>query len=186
MMLLTLRGTPTVYYGDELGMANVPIPPDRVQDPFEKNVPGFGVGRDPCRTPMQWDASPNAGFSAGEPWLPVCGDYPVVNVQAEDLDPTSMLRLYRRLLSLRRAHPALHAGAYEPVVMTGDLVAYVRRQGTQAFLIALNLGSEPYSLSLAALGFTGRVVLSTFLDREEAVPTRDISLRADEGVVLAM
>ena len=70
--------------------------------------------------------------------------------------------------------------------MTGDLVAYVRRQGTQAFLIALNLGSEPCSLSLAPLGFTGRVVLSTFLDREEATPTREVSLRPDEGVVLAM
>src|SRR6201996_4924642 len=69
MLLLTLRGTPTMYYGDELGMSNVAIPPDRIQDPFEKNVPGLGLGRDPCRTPMQWDDSPNAGFSSVEPWL---------------------------------------------------------------------------------------------------------------------
>ena len=63
MLLLTLRGTPTMYYGDELGMLNVPIPADHVQDPFEKNVPGKGLGRDPSRTPMLWDATPYAGFS---------------------------------------------------------------------------------------------------------------------------
>src|SRR6185312_17547381 len=73
MMLLTLRGTPTIYYGEEIGMQNVPIPPEAVQDPFEKNVPGMGLGRDPQRTPMQWDASPNAGFAAAgvKPWLPI-------------------------------------------------------------------------------------------------------------------
>jgi len=64
VLLLTLRGTPTLYYGDEIGMRDVPIPPDRVQDPFEKNVPGLGLGRDPERTPMQWSAAPHAGFSA--------------------------------------------------------------------------------------------------------------------------
>ncbi len=66
MLLLTLRGTPTLYYGDEIGMRQVAIPPDQVQDPFEKNVPGIGVGRDGCRTPMQWDATDNAGFSTAQ------------------------------------------------------------------------------------------------------------------------
>src|SRR5690606_11977646 len=74
MLLLTLRGTPTLYYGDELGMRDVPIAPEQVQDPFEKNVPGMGMGRDPCRTPMQWDTSPNAGFTTGRPWLPLAAD----------------------------------------------------------------------------------------------------------------
>jgi alpha-glucosidase len=73
MLLLTLRGTPTIYYGDELGMRQVDIPRDRVRDPFERNVPGIGVGRDGCRTPMQWDASENAGFSKVNPWLPMAG-----------------------------------------------------------------------------------------------------------------
>jgi alpha-glucosidase len=186
MLLLTLRGTPTMYYGDEICMANVPIPPERVQDPFEKSVPGLGVGRDPYRTPMQWNGSKHAGFTDGEPWLPVADDYPVVNVDSESADPKSMLTLYRRLLALRRAHPALYGGRYEPVAMTGDLVAYVRREGTQAFLIALNLGGEPYALSLTALGFAGRVVLSSFLDREEEAPTHEVNLRADEGVILAL
>jgi alpha-glucosidase len=186
MLLLTLRGTPTMYYGDEIGMANVLIPRERVQDQFEKNVPGIGVGRDPYRTPMQWNGEPNVGFSSGEPWLPVADDYPVVNVDAENHDPKSMLTLYRRLLALRRAHPALSAGRYQPVAMTGDLVAYVRREGSEAFLIALNLGAEPYALSLKALGFGGRVVLSSLLDREEDAPTYEVSLRPDEGVILAL
>ena len=75
MLLLTLRGTPTLYYGDEIGMHQVAIAPDQVRDPFEKNVPGIGVGRDGCRTPMQWDATPNAGFSTAQPWLPLADDF---------------------------------------------------------------------------------------------------------------
>ena len=65
MMLLTLRGTPTIYQGDELGMENVPIPPDRVMDPWEKNVPGISLGRDPVRTPIAWTGGPGAGFTTG-------------------------------------------------------------------------------------------------------------------------
>jgi alpha-glucosidase len=74
LMLFTLRGTPTLYYGDEIGMHDVVIPADRIQDPLEKNVPGAGLGRDPCRTPMQWDASRYAGFSEHAPWLPIAAD----------------------------------------------------------------------------------------------------------------
>jgi len=74
MLLLTLRGTPTLYYGDEIGMHQVAITPDQVRDPFEKNVPGIGVGRDGCRTPMQWDATVGAGFSTATPWLPLADD----------------------------------------------------------------------------------------------------------------
>ena len=78
MLLLTLRGTPTLYNGDEIGMQDVSIPPDAVRDPFERNVPGRGFGRDPERTPMQWDAGPHAGFSAETPWLPIADDYRTV------------------------------------------------------------------------------------------------------------
>jgi alpha-glucosidase len=151
MLLLTLRGTPTMYYADELGMSDVPIPADRVQDPFEKNVPGLGLGRDPCRTPMQWNSHDNAGFSAVHPWLPVSDDYSVVNVQSEDDDPRSILTLYRRLLSLRRAHRALSVGKYAPVATAGHLLAYVREEPPERFFIALNFGEDPYELSLDAV-----------------------------------
>lgn len=80
MLVLTLRGTPTLYYGDELGMRDVPIAHERAHDPFEKRVPEMGFGRDPERTPMQWEASANAGFSSAEPWLPIACDYTRCNV----------------------------------------------------------------------------------------------------------
>ena len=179
MLLLTLRGTPTLYYGDELGMIKVPIPADRVQDPFEKNVPGLGLGRDPCRTPMQWDAGANAGFSTAEPWLPVSDNYSVVNVQSEEADPQSILTLYRRLLALRRAHPALAVGTYESVTTTGQLLAFTRESDNERFFVALNLGEDPYELSMG-----GRIVLSTHLDREDSVAS--VALRANEGVVVQL
>jgi alpha-glucosidase len=186
MLLLTLRGTPTMYYGDEIGMADVPIPPERVQDPFEKNVPGIGVGRDPCRTPMQWDASRNAGFTEGEPWLPIADNYQVMSVEPERDDPSSMLALYRRLLALRRQHDALSIGDYVPIAMTGDLLAYIRSTSSERFLIALNLGREPHALTLSALGVSGRTVLSTHLDLADEAPAETIALRADEGVIVAL
>jgi len=80
MLLLTLRGTPTMYYGDEIGMRDVPIAPDQVQDPFEKNVPGLGLGRDPVRTPMQWSDVESAGFTSGTSWLPLADDFKTINV----------------------------------------------------------------------------------------------------------
>jgi alpha-glucosidase len=167
-------------------MVDVPVAPDRVQDPFERNVPGIGVGRDPCRTPMQWNAQPYAGFSDVEPWLPVSDDYQVVNVEAENADPQSLLRLYRQLLGLRRSHPALSIGDYQAVAMTGDLLAYVRHTGNERFLVALNLGEGAYSLSLKSLGMSGRLVLSTHLDREHEARTDEISIRGNEGVIFAL
>ncbi len=77
MLLLTLRGTPTLYQGDELGIGKVIVPSDRVRDPKELREPGIGLGRDPSRTPMAWDRSPHAGFSSVEPWLPLHVDWPV-------------------------------------------------------------------------------------------------------------
>ena len=156
MLLLTLRGTPTLYYGDELGMVDGLIGANRVQDPLEKNVPGMGLGRDPSRTPMQWDASPHAGFTVGDPWLPISDDFAAVNVRSEEDDAASMLSLYRRLLLLRRSTPALSVGEYEPIAATGDLLAYMRRTRGERVLVALNLGAEPYSFSIDSLGAEGQ------------------------------
>jgi alpha-glucosidase len=186
MLLLTLRGTPTMYYGDEIGMVDVPIPPELVQDPFEKNVPGIGVGRDPCRTPMQWDASRNAGFTEGEPWLPIPDNYHAVNVKASEEDSHSLLALYRALLSLRKQYEALSIGDYVPVAVNGDLLVYIRRTPAERFLIALNLGQQPQSLSLSTLGTSGRPVLSTHLDLSVGPTVDTITLRADEGVIVAL
>jgi alpha-glucosidase len=182
MLLLTLRGTPTLYYGDELGMRDVEIPPDRVQDPFEKNVPGMGFGRDPVRTPMQWSAEPHAGFSKADPWLPLADDYRTTNVEAERADPASLLSFYRRAIALRRREPALAVGSYQFVSSDADLFAYIRRDGRRAFYIALNLGSE--TVELDGIG-DGSVALDTHLTREGEPVHGSIELQAGQGLVIS-
>ena len=150
MLLLTLRGTPTLYYGDEIGLPQVAIPPERVQDPFEKNVPGLGLGRDGARTPMQWDGSRFAGFSSVEPWLSLSEDAAVRNVDTQRGDPASIFNLYRRLLALRRQHPALATGLYRPIEAEGDVLAFLREQESEQFLVALNFGDGPAAAVLPA------------------------------------
>ncbi|HEU0013448.1 MAG TPA: alpha-amylase family glycosyl hydrolase [Longimicrobium sp.] len=184
MLLLTLRGTPTLYYGDEIGMADVPIPPERVRDPWERNLPGRGLGRDPERTPMQWSAEPAAGFTSGEPWLPLADDYASVNVAAQRADPSSLLTLHRRLLALRRAESALSLGDWSPIDAEGAVLAYLRTHGDARFLVALNLRDAPAALEphLAR----GRVELSTHPDREGDQVHGRVELRGDEGVVVRL
>jgi alpha-glucosidase len=188
MLLLTLRGTPTLYYGDEIGMHDVPIPPDKVQDPFEKNVPGRGLGRDPERTPMQWSPAENAGFTSGDPWLPIAQDYPRNNVEGERDDPHSMLALYGRLIALRRGESALEVGRLEPVEAEGDVLAYIRRgrKGESGFLIALNLGDRPHVLKRRGPLEPGTLALSTHLDRAGEHVADELGLRPDEGVIVRL
>lgn len=139
MLLLTLRGTPTLYQGDEIGIGEVDIPPERVRDPQELRQPGIGIGRDRSRTPMPWDASPFAGFSSAEPWLPLNPDWPLRNVAAQERDAGSMLVLYRRLLALRRAHPALSIGDFRLLEAADGVLAYERRHGEEVLRVALNM-----------------------------------------------
>jgi alpha-glucosidase len=186
MLLLTLRGTPTIYYGDEIGMHDVGIPPENVQDPFERNVPGRGLGRDPQRTPMQWSAEKNAGFTTGKPWLPIAEDYSLVNVGVERGDPASMLSLYRQLIKLRRGESALEVGQIEPMEAEGDLLVYVRRDREGAFLVALNLGQQPQLVNFSNKASEGRIVLSTYLDCSGARVQGDLRLRSEEGLLVCL
>jgi alpha-glucosidase len=186
MLLLTVRGTPTLYYGDEIGMQNVAIPPERVQDPFERRVPGLGFGRDPERTPMQWSTAPNAGFTTGIPWLPIDADASVVNVEVERKEPDSMLALYHALIALRRANPALALGTYQPIAANGSVLAYIRAREGARFLVALNLSDEPAALAFGGSGLTGKIRLSTHLDRSDEPLASDLPLRGDEGVVVQL
>lgn len=186
MLLLTLRGTPTLYYGDELGMPDVPIPSELIQDPEEHRVPGLNLGRDPERTPMQWDASHNAGFTDGTPWLPLSDDFETRNVEAQRVDPTSMLTLQHRLIGMRRAERALCVGSYAPVRTKGTVLAYIREYEGTRMLIALNLGAEPQELKLRKPYDTGTILITTKLDREMESVTDRITLRGDEGVVVRL
>jgi alpha-glucosidase len=184
MLLLTLRGTPTLYYGDEIGMHQVAIAPDQVRDPFEKNVPGIGVGRDGCRTPMQWDATRNAGFSAALPWLPVAEDFQQENVVNLDADAGSILSLYKALIDARKKLPQLVSGDYVPVAAEGDLLLYRRQREGQAVTIALNLAAEPVSLASDVLGHGSEILLSTLLDRHGEKIQGTLDLRGNEGVII--
>ena len=182
MLLLTLRGTPTLYYGDELGLGRVPIPPDRVRDPWELNEPGHG--RDPERTPMQWDDGPGAGFSTAEPWLPLSPDAQTRNVDALQDVPGSMLTLYRRLLALRREHAALSTGSYRTVPTQPDEVFAYEREGEGRVLrIVLNFGGDAHEIPLPE-GTAWAVLLSSNAGRAGERAAGSLRLAESEGVIL--
>lgn len=183
MLLLTLRGTPTLYYGDEIGMTEVPIPADEVQDPFEKNKPGMGLGRDPQRTPMQWSAAAHAGFTMGAPWLRLADDWATHNVEAQSRDPGSMLALYRRLIALRRAQPALNRGNHEALDTEDEVLAYARNGEGQRLVVLLNFGATAATPSPALVPRQSIVLASTAPARAESIKGR-LVLAPYEGVVI--
>jgi alpha-glucosidase len=184
MLLLTLRGTPTMYYGDEIGMVDADIPEELQQDPARHDGPGRG--RDPERTPMRWDASRNGGFTDGTPWLPIGRDLESVNVASRRAEAGSILHLYRELLRLRRSEPALSLGSWAPIAptggTTGDLLAYERAASGRRFVVALNLGHEPMEVPIE-FNAGDEIVLSTHLDRT-GLAGRTLRIRADEGVIV--
>ena len=175
MLLLTLRGTPTLYQGDEIGIGEVPIPPDRIRDPQHFREPELDIGRDRSRTPMPWNDQPNAGFSRSEPWLPLNPDWPTRNVAAQEADPRSMLSLYRALLALRRREPALSVGEFEPLPMADGVLAYRRQSGDRTICVYLNLTDDDVSTD-----WSGSPILSTLTDDPQAGV-----LRANEGLLTA-
>ena len=142
MMICTLRGTPFLYYGQELGLSDAEILAEQVVDVN---------GRDPERAPMRWrrppQAGPGAGFTAGEPWLPVAADAERLCVEAQEKDPVSTLAFVRSLLRLRAREPTLQSGVQIPVSADPDVLCLERR-GDQRFLIALNFSSHPVPLRL--------------------------------------
>src|SRR3712207_5837131 len=182
MLLLTLRGTPFIYYGEEIGMEDVAIPEERAQDPARFH----GVGRDPERTPMPWGAGPGRGFTGGEPWLPF-GD-PRINVADQLHDPASLLSLYRRLLRFRRGSDALRFGAYRPVDDTPEAVfAYVREVGNERLLVALNFGPSAEAVSLPPGLAADRVLLSTRPTRIDGPIEPDrVMLEGHEGILVRL
>jgi alpha-glucosidase len=154
LLLLTLRGTPFLYYGEELGMRNGVVPPERQRDPLAVTLHP-SLSRDPERTPMHWSGGPGAGFTTGEAWLPLAADFASRNVEAQRADPSSILCLYRDLLALRRATPALERGAWRALDAPDGVLAYERREGPSRALVALNFASEPRAAGLPAARVRG-------------------------------
>lgn len=185
MLLLTLRGTPTMYYGDEIGMEDVAIPKERLQDPRAILEPDIGVGRDPQRTPMQWDDTAFAGFSDNEPWLPVGPSYTEVNVQKQQEEKASLLWLYKRLLKLRKEEPALHLGEYIPAGVHKNVLAYIRKHENSQFFIALNISDEKNSFT-PEFSFTGTVVIASDLQKENIKVQDKVELSPNDGLVIRL
>jgi len=179
LLLLTLRGTPFIYYGDELGMADVHIPQGESKDPWGESVPL--LSRDGCRSPMQWDDTSNAGFGPEGSWLPVAPDYESRNVESELADPGSMLSLYRKIMAIRHQSSALRMGSYLSHPSSTDHVLVYRRESDgDTMTVALNLSDEFQEIPIRS----GRVLISTNdPDRAERFRER-IVLGPREGVLL--
>lgn len=188
ILLLTLRGTPTLYYGDEIEMRDVPISDEDIKDPQGLNMPGKNLSRDPARTPMQWDASEYAGFTTNRPWLPLAKDYKRKNVEQEKKFEHSMLGLYKEVLSLREAEPSLLVGKYVPVLAESpNILAYKRcAEGYDAFLIVLNLSHQPVYFRPKHLKAKGKVEMGTIPELKGKEFNGKINLAGDEGVIIRL
>jgi alpha-glucosidase len=180
LLLLTLRGTPTIYNGEEIGMVDGTIRPEDMRDPWERNAPG--LGRDPCRTPMQWSDGPGAGFTRGTPWLPIPATAATCNVRVQSADPDSMLSFYRRLIALRQREPALSVGAYRLLEVTDDIMVFERRTDERHVIVAVNFGDQPRPVTLVG---ARRLLLSTH-SRAAGVLSGDVNLAPFEGVVTTL
>jgi len=138
-LLLTLRGTPFLYYGEEIGMRDIPLKRNEILDPPGKKYWPFYKGRDGCRSPMQWDNSEFSGFSSAKPWLPVHSNYQKRNVEAQYSDPDSMLNFTREIIRLRREKESLQHGDFKPITKhPKDVLAYLRQTEEQTILVSLN------------------------------------------------
>jgi alpha-glucosidase len=189
VMLLTLRGTPTLFYGDELGLQDQVVPPGRGRDYFAR-LPG-GASRDLVRTPMPWSAAPNGGFSDAPEsslWLPPSIEIGSIDVATQLGDPSSSLSLYRRLLALRRQSPALTTGAYRPLALgdpqdpyAADTWVYERTWGADRKVVALNTGPRAQRVYADV---DGVVEVSTIPHREGAAVRGELALLPDEAVVI--
>lgn len=182
MLLLTSRGTPTLYYGDELGMTQPVIPPEDQLDPWGRA--GEVVGRDGCRTPMQWDGSVHGGFSApgtASTWLPVHPDHVTRNVATQLSDEDSILNLHRRLLAARKASPALQLGDYLPLDGLPDgVLGWERISGDDRRVVLLNLATRYEFVD----GVHGTIEVASTVHREHERVTGRLLLAAHEGVVV--
>jgi len=161
VLMLTLKGTPFIYYGEEIGMTNGKIRKNQIADPLGKRFWPFFKGRDRARTPMQWSPVMNAGFSNEIPWLPVNPDYSERNVDAESNDPDSILNLYRKLISLRNNTATLQSGDWVPVIKgEKGILAYYRILRNDKILVLLNFRRRSGKISLP-VPVIGNVLIST-------------------------
>jgi alpha-glucosidase len=189
-MLLTLRGTPFIYYGEEIAMRT--HPPDDlrdVRDPVGRRLWPRYKGRDGVRRPMQWNPSAHAGFTAGRPWLALAPDATRRNVEQQDAAPGSVLRFYRALLQLRRETAALREGTYRPLAAPPDVFAYERTAGRDRVLIVLNMSERQAAAGLECAdgdeATVARLLLGTHRTAGESIHLATLLLHPFEVLVSA-
>jgi alpha-glucosidase len=177
---LTLRGTPILYYGEELGMENNdPKRKEDVKDPIGRTGWPQEIGRDGERTPMQWNAAANAGFSKTKPWLPVPASYQTHNVETESKDPNSVLNLYKKVLGLRRTNEALIEGSYTALNEDdANVMSYLRSVNGKAVLVALNMSAsaKKTKFSLADQGFASASLKSLVATPKSSATGMEVTL----------
>ncbi len=186
-MLLSLRGTPFIYYGDEIGMRDIPVRSKKdVLDPVGRRFWPLFKGRDGCRSPMQWTAARNAGFSVGRPWLPVHQDSLQRNVESQLRDPASILSFYRTLLRLRRKHVALRRG--DLTLLTGTpraVLAFRRQSGEETLFVVLNFCDRPLRFAHKEMRLADLdLLLSSHPEQEELVRNGGLVLAANQVAIL--
>jgi alpha-glucosidase len=187
-MMLTLRGTPIIYYGEEVGMPASKVPRKLMDDPIGKKFWPIPVGRDGSRTPMHWSGERNAGFTAGKPWLPVDPSHAGRNAERQDKEPDSLLNWYRRLIWIRKEKPALMAGSYR--VIDGapkGVFAYLRESEVDRTAVFLNFTARRISIEGSAGGLGGgswRVLLSSTGGRNAAEEVGTITLEPNEALIV--
>jgi alpha-glucosidase len=196
VLLLTLRGTPFLYYGEEIGMRDVKLKYRELRDPYTRRYWPFLKGRDRARTPMQWDATPAAGFTTGTPWLPVSPDWSTVNVARSQGDSRSLLALYRQLIAIRKASPALNLGTLQCLDEgPADCLIYVRescesgtsREIQERIVIAINFSAQMRRVAITAFQKTGHLLLSSDPHRGLGpINLEQVVLGPDEAVVVRL
>jgi alpha-glucosidase len=188
MLLLTLRGTPFIYYGEEIGMKEAKLQRAALRDPVGIKWFPFYRGRDGARTPMQWTGGKNAGFTTAQPWLPVGPEVETRNVAVQEKDPDSLLSFYKRAIHLRRSLPALQAGSYTSITagVARDCYFYMRELGDVRILVALNFsnGRRKYDLGFASGGSS--FLLSTEPHRKVGEVNGQLFLEPFEGCLLQL
>jgi alpha-glucosidase len=187
-MLLTLRGTPFLYFGEEIGMRDIPVKKrSEVKDPIGKHYWPFYKGRDGCRAPMQWDSSQFSGFSEVQPWLPVHINKGFRNVQAQLSDPDSLLNTYKKLIAIRKNTSALQKGMYLPLTFEPRrMLAYMRKTSDQEVLVALNFSNRKvgFIASSSILGQDWRLLYSNKREQKPRIRDRKIILLPNEVLIL--
>jgi alpha-glucosidase len=184
VLLLTIKGTPFIYYGEEIGMTNGKLNKNQIADPLGKRFWPFFKGRDRARTPMQWNSGHNAGFSKGTPWLPLNKDYSELNVEAESKDPASVLNLYKKLISFRNNSIALQSGDWIPVI-EGEkgILVYIRIKRGDQILVLLNFRSRSVKIFLP-VSIPGNVLVSTHRTEGASLKSGEIYLFPFEATVM--